>query len=80
MPSALNISNDASKKPEQFNLKDIGVFVDSEEENWFKRTQVGNFLGLRHNDTSVEGLDKCEILTRQELVPTPPWHGRLVWA
>ena len=52
------------------------MFVDSEELNWFKH--VGKFLDLSHIDTSLEGLDKCEILTRQELVPTP--HGIGGWS
>ena len=45
MSSAMNVSN-ASSKPEEFNLKDIGMLVDSEEQNCFKRAHVGKFLGL----------------------------------
>ena len=40
MSSLLNVSNDASKKPEEFSRKDTEVFVDSEEQNWFKRAHV----------------------------------------
>ena len=69
MSSLLNISDDASRKPEEFSLKDIEVFVDSEEQNWFKRAHVGKFLGIEDIWTSLNGLEKCEILTRQELVP-----------
>ena len=40
----LNVSNSNSKS-EEFSLKDIEVFVDSEEQKWFKRAHVGKFLG-----------------------------------
>ena len=43
MPSSLlNVSNSSSKS-EDFSLKDIEVFVDSEEQHWFKRAHVGGF-------------------------------------
>ena len=78
MSSLLNASND-SRKPEEFSLKDIEVSVDSEEQNWFKRAHVGKFLGIENIWTSLNDLDKCEMLTRQELVPTrhspSPWSG-----
>ena len=45
MSSLLNVSN-ASSKSEEFSLKDIEVFVDSGEQNWFKRVHVGKFLGI----------------------------------
>ena len=77
MSSALNASNDCSKS-EEFILKDIEIFVDSEEQNWFKRAHEGKFLGLEDIRTSLNGLKKCEI-TRQELIPTrrgtPGWSG-----
>ena len=57
MSSVFNVSNDSSKFKE-FNLNDIEVLVDSEEQNWFKRSHVGKFLGLKHIDTSVGDLDK----------------------
>ena len=66
----LNVSNDADGRPAEFGLKDIVVFVVSEEPNWLKQTHVGKFLGLEDNRTSLNDLEKCEILTRQELVPT----------
>ena len=69
MSSLLNVSN-ASNKPEEFSLKDIEVFVDSREQNWFKRAHVGKFLGIEYIRTSLNDLEKCEILSRQELVPT----------
>ena len=62
--SVLNVPNDPSREPEEFSLKDIEAFVDSEEQNWFKRAHVGKFLGLRYIDTTVEGLDKCELILR----------------
>ena len=71
MSSLLNVSN------EEFNLNDIEVLVDIKEQNWFKRTHVSKFLGIEDIWTSLNGLEKCEILTRQELVPTrhstPGW-------
>ena len=78
MSSVLIVPNSGSK-PEKFSLKDIEVFVDSEEQNWFKRAQMGKFLGIEDIRTSLNGLAKCEILTRQELIPirhgSPSWPG-----
>ena len=58
--SLLNVPN-ASNNSEEFSLKDIEVLVDSEAQNWFKRAHMGKVLGLKHIDTSVEGLisGKC---------------------
>ena len=73
MSSLLNTSNDNSK-PEEFSIKYIEVFVDSEEQNWFKKAHVEKFLGIEDIQTSLNGLEKCEILTREaELIPTQ--HG-----
>ena len=67
MPSSLlNVSN-ASNKPEEFGLKDIEVLVDSEGENWFKRTYAGKFLGLAKILISVEGLDIQEMFQRDDI-------------
>ena len=78
MSSVLNISN-ANSNPEEFSLNDIEMLVDSEEQNWFKRAHVGKSLGLENIRTSLNDLDKCEILTKQELIPTrrstSPWPG-----
>ena len=63
MSSLLNVSN-SSNKSEEFSLKDIGVFVDCEEQKWFKRAHVGKFLGIEDIQTSLNGLEKCKILTR----------------
>ena len=79
MPSLLNVSNDVSRKSEEFSLKDTEVFVDSKEQDWFKRAHTGKRLGIEDIRTSLNGLEKCEILTRQELLPTrhgtPGWSG-----
>ena len=64
MSSLLNVSNDAGRMSEEFILKDIEVFVDSDEQKWFKRAHVGKFLGIEDIWTSLNGLEKCEILTR----------------
>ena len=78
MSSVLNVSN-AISKSEEFSLKDIEVFVNCEEQNWFKRAHEGKFLGIEDIRTSLNALEKCEILTRQELIPTqrgtPDWSG-----
>ena len=63
MFSLLNVSN-ASNKPEEFSVKDIEVFVDSEEQNWLKQAHVGKFLEMEKIHTSLNGLEKCEMLTR----------------
>ena len=77
MSSLLNVSNDSSK-PQEFSLKNIEVFVDrQQEQNWFKRAHVGKFLGIEDIRISLNALEKCEILTRQELVPTR--RDTLVW-
>ena len=78
MSSVLSISN-VSSKSEEFNHNDIEVLVDREEQKWFKQVQVGKFLGLRHIDMSKEGLDKCEMLARNDIKATSHdtggWYG-----
>ena len=69
MSSLLNVSN-ASNESEKFSLKDIEVPVDSEEQSWFKWAHLGKYSGLEDIWASLNGLEKCEILSRQELVPT----------
>ena len=75
MSSLLNVSN--SSKSEEFNLKNIELLVDSEESNWFKRSPIGKFWGIEDIRISLTGLEKCEMLTRQEFEPTrrttPGW-------
>ena len=43
MSSLLNVYN--ASRSEEFSLKDIEVFEDSEEQNWFKRAHVGKSQG-----------------------------------
>ena len=47
MSSLLNVSK-ASNKPEEFSLRDIKVFADNKEHNWFKRAHIGLYLGISH--------------------------------
>ena len=68
MSSLLNVTN--SRKSEKFKLKDIEVLVDGKEQPWFKRAQIGIFFGIEDIQTSLNGLEKCEMLTRQEFEPT----------
>ena len=65
----LNVSNDASRKPEEFSSKDIDVFVDIEEQNWFKEAHAGKFLGIEDIRTSLNDLEKCEMLARKDIQP-----------
>ena len=76
MSSVLNVSHGSSKS-EEFNLNNIEVLVDSKGQNWFKRAQILKFLGLKHIDTSVGGLDKCEMPTRNDIKTTS--HGTGGW-
>ena len=73
-----SLLNDSSK-PQEFSLKDIEVFVDSKEQNWFKQAHVEKFLGKEDIWASLNGLEKCEMFTRQGVVPrprvTPGWSG-----
>ena len=77
MSSVLKVSNSSSKS-EEFNLNNIQVLVDSEEQKWFKWAHVGKVLGLKHIDTSVEGLDKCEMPTRNDIKTIR--HDTGVWS
>ena len=61
--SVLNVSNDSSK-PEEFRIKDIEVFVDSEEQ---KEGYVGKFLGIENIRTTLNGLEKCEMLATKDI-------------
>ena len=75
--SLLNVSNGSSKS-EKFSLKDIEVFVDSEEQNWFKWAHMGKFSGIVDIGTSLNALEKCEMLTRQKMIRRR--HGTLGWS
>ena len=46
------------------------MFVESEEQNWLKWTHVSKFFGLEDIRTSLNGLEKWELLTRQAFVPS----------
>ena len=61
--SLLNVPN-VSSKLKGFNLSDIEVFVDSKEQNWFKRAHVGKFLGLVHIHRSTARLVEEDQKTR----------------
>ena len=78
MSSLLNVSN-ASSKPKEFSIKDFEVLVNIEEQNRYKRAHVGKFLRIEDIRTSLNDLEKYEMLTRQELIPsrrgTPGWSG-----
>ena len=69
MSSLLNVSN-ASRKPKEFSIKDIEMLVDIEDQNWYKRAHVGKFLEIEDIRTSLNDLEECEMLTRQELIPS----------
>ena len=56
----------------------IQMPVNSEEQNWFKRAHVRKCLGLKHIDMPVEGPDKCEMLTRNDIKAIP--HGTEDWS
>ena len=64
MSSLLNVSNDVSRKSEEFSLKDIEVIVDSKEQNWFKRAHVGQYLGIARIITSTAKLSEEDIRPR----------------
>ena len=47
MSFVLIFSNaNSSSRPKEFSLKDIDVIVDNKKQNWFKRANVGKFLGI----------------------------------
>ena len=46
------------------------MLVVNEDQNWLKTAHVGKLLGIEDIRTSLNGLEKCEILTRQELILT----------
>ena len=61
--SLLNVSS--SDKSEDFNLKDIQVLVGKD---------VGNFLEIDDIRTSLNGLEKFKMLTRQKFEPAGAIH------
>ena len=63
MSFVFNVSN-GSRKPAEFSIKNIEVLVDSEEQNWFKRTHVRKSLGLVHIHSSMARLTDKDQKTR----------------
>ena len=63
MSSLLNVCN-GSNKSGKFNFEVIEVLVDSKEENWFKRAQIGRYLGIAHIITSTAKLSEEDIRSR----------------
>ena len=59
----LNVSHSISKR-EEFSFKDIEVLVDSEEQNWSKRTHIGQYLGIACIITSTATLSEEDIRSR----------------
>ena len=59
MSSVMNVSNNASRKPEEFSLKDIEV--DSKKQNWFKRAHIRQYLGIACIVTSTAKLSEEDI-------------------
>ena len=59
----LNVSN-ASNEPEEFNLKDIEVLLDSNEQNWFKRAHVAKYLRIVNIRRSTAKLADNDQKTR----------------
>ena len=53
MSSLLNVSN-ASNEPEKFDLKDIEVFVDSEEQNWLEKGPCGDIFRVEGYSDIIE--------------------------
>ena len=60
--SLLNVSNGSKSK--EFNLKDINVFVDKKEQNWFKRAHIAQYLGIARIITSTTKLAEEDIRSR----------------
>ena len=63
MSFVFNVSN-GSRKPAEFSIKNIEVLVDSEEQNWFKRTHIRKSLGLVHIHSSMARLADKDQKTR----------------
>ena len=62
MSSLLNVSNGSKSK--EYNLKDIKVFVDNKEQNWFKRAHIAQYLGIACIITSTTKLAEEDIRSR----------------
>ena len=53
----------------------IEVLVNCDIQPSFKQVHVGEFLGIKHTDTSIEGLYKQEMCARNEFDLTPRTTG-----
>ena len=60
----LNVSYDPGSRPGEFSLKDIEVLVDNKEQNWFKRTHIGRYLGIARIITSTTKLSEEDKRSR----------------
>ena len=63
---------------ELFNIVPTGaieVLIDEQKQPWFKRAHVGKFLGMKHIDTSSEGLDSDEMRARSAFGATSHTMG-----
>jgi len=53
----------------------IEVLVDEKDRSWFKRAHIEKCLQIKHIDTSLSKVNKCEMIARRELRPTLPSTG-----
>jgi len=53
----------------------IEVLVDEKDRSWFKRAHIEKCLQIKHIDTSLPKVNKCEMIARRELRPTPRARG-----
>ena len=57
-----SLLNDAvCSKPEEFSLNNIEVLVDKNEQNWFKRAHIGQYLAIARIITSTAKLSEEDI-------------------
>ena len=45
----------------------IDALVGKEDPQWFKRAHIGKFLAINDINTSLNGLEKWETLTRHQI-------------
>ena len=69
MSSLLNVSN-GNGKTEEFNLNNIELLADGEEQYRFKWAHVEKFVGPPQTEKSLVALDKFEICARNEFDQT----------
>ena len=61
------LSSISSSRFDELNLEDIKMFVNGKKQHWFKRGYAGKSFGMDDIQTSLNGLEKYEMLTRQDL-------------